>query len=79
MRALYALRDSSGATYLYIDGWTGWVSIRLNTFGYYTLTLRQPGNRISYTGMAGNADVVRSVAEAMIRGAARADGIEARA
>ena len=77
--ALYAIPAANGDTVLYVDGWNGWLRIQLNTFGYWTLALRRPGYYTSFTGMAGHPDVVRSVAETMLRGAARADGIEVRA
>lgn len=73
--ALYVTRIAYGATELHVDGWNGWVRMRPTSHGW-TLVLRRPGNRVSYTDIAGNVDVVRSVAETMIRGAARADGIE---
>lgn len=76
---VYATPDPYGGTELRVADWDGWVRVGLNTFGYYTIALRRPGYYTSFTGMAGHPDVVRSVAETMLRGAARADGIEVRA
>lgn len=72
---LYATPGDNGITILTIGGWAGSLRILPTAYGW-TLALRRPGRSITYTGIAGHPDVVRSLAETMLRGAARADGIE---
>lgn len=61
---------------LTVPGYPGRVTITPHTLVPYVITVSNGAGRITYVHLAGHPEVVRSVAETILRGEARRAGIE---
>ena len=73
---MYSDRHTDGVLRLHVDGYRGRVLVTQSSFGWL-ITTEDGDGRVGYTQLAGNLDVIVSVAETMLAGLARQAGIRA--